>query len=131
MLVLLHENHLCHPDDVCRVCSTLEAKSQCALSWRSCFTLISFRSIRPRMGSKRLDSLGDFLRHKYRLRIECRGCNRIVIKEPLALLELCRRRGWGHQLPVIERRLRCSRCGGRHARIGPAFGSSSNLDQGG
>ena len=75
------------------------------------------------MGSKRLDSLGDYLRHRYRLRIECRGCNRVVIEEPLSLLDLCRKRGWGHQLPEVERRLRCSQCGSRDVRLGPAFGS--------
>lgn len=75
------------------------------------------------MGSKRLDSLGDYLRHGYRLRLECRGCNRVAIKEPLPMLEMCRKRGWGHQLPVIERRLRCSKCGSREVRLGPAFGT--------
>lgn len=76
------------------------------------------------MGSKRLDSLGDYFRHKYRVRIECRACNRVVIKEPLGLLDLCRNRGWGHQLGEVERRLRCSKCGSREVRLGPAFGVS-------
>lgn len=73
------------------------------------------------MGSKRFDGLGDYFRHKYRLRIECRGCNRVVIEEPLAMLELCRQRGWGHQMGEVERRLRCSQCRGREIRLGPAF----------
>lgn len=51
---------------------------------------------REPMGNKRFDSLGDYFHHKYRLRIECRGCNRVVVQEPLAMLELCRKRGWGH-----------------------------------
>lgn len=74
------------------------------------------------MSSKRLDSLGDYLRHHYRLRIECRGCNRVVIEEPLAMLDMCRKRGWSHQMAQVERRLRCGRCGCREISLGPAFG---------
>lgn len=33
------------------------------------------------MGSKRFDGLGDYFRHKYRLRIECRGCNRVPLTQ--------------------------------------------------
>lgn len=75
------------------------------------------------MSSKRLDSLGDYLRHRYRLRIECRGCNRVVIAEPLTLLDLCRKRGWSHQIGQVEPKLRCGDCGSKEVRLGPAFGN--------
>lgn len=74
------------------------------------------------MSSKRLDSAADYLRHGYRLRIDCLGCKRVVIMEPLPLLEICRARSWPYQIGAIERRLRCSVCGGRTVRLGPAFG---------
>lgn len=75
------------------------------------------------MGSKRLDSAGDYLRHGYRVRIDCLGCGRTMILAPLTLLEQCRQRGWGHSMAEIERRLKCGDCGGRKVRIGPAFGA--------
>ncbi|KLE33880.1 hypothetical protein AAW00_12495 [Aurantiacibacter luteus] len=74
------------------------------------------------MGSKRLDSLGDYLRHHYTLRVDCRGCKKVSILQPLVLLELCQKRGWGHQMREVERRLKCGSCGGRDVRIGPGFG---------
>lgn len=74
------------------------------------------------MGSKRLDSLSDYLRHGYRLRIDCKGCGRGVIVDPFPILERCHKQGWPYTMPAIERRLRCSICGGKNLRLGPAFG---------
>lgn len=75
------------------------------------------------MSSKRLDDLGDYHRHGYRLSVECRQCNRVVILDPLPMLEQCQRRRWSRQMPAVGRRLRCSNCGARNVRVGPAFGS--------
>lgn len=75
------------------------------------------------MGSKRLESLSDYHRHGYRVRIDCMACRRVVILAPLPLLETCRKRGWKPSREVLERRLRCGDCGARKARLGPAFGS--------
>ena len=74
------------------------------------------------MGSKRLDSLGDYMRHRYRLRVDCLGCKKVAILQPITLLETCRQRGWGHQMGEVEQRLRCGSCGSRKVRVGPAFG---------
>ena len=71
------------------------------------------------MGSKRLDEIGDYNRHGYKLRVDCRTCRRVTIIEPLELVLLCQRRGWSRQMGVIERRFKCSHCGGRDARCGP------------
>ena len=75
------------------------------------------------MGSKRLDSLGDFHRQGYRLRVDCLSCNRVAILAPLPLLQRCHAEGASHQLGAVKRRLRCSSCGGRKVRLGPAFGN--------
>lgn len=75
------------------------------------------------MSSKRLDDLGYFLRHGYRLRVDCRACKRVAILSPLPLLELCSRRSWSRQIGDVERRFKCSECGSRDVRLGPAFGS--------
>ncbi len=76
------------------------------------------------MSSKRLDEIGDYSRHGYRLRVDCLGCKRIVIIDPLELVMTCQRRGWSRQIDAVERRLRCSSCGGREVRLEPAFGRS-------
>ena len=75
------------------------------------------------MGSKRLDDLGDFHRHHYRLRVDCRHCKRVAILDPLPLIELCQRRQWSRLIGVVERRLKCSKCGSRDVRLGPGFGN--------
>lgn len=80
------------------------------------------RCQRRHMGSKRLDGLGDYLRHGYRLQIECRRCRRVVIEEPLPMLQLCHQRRWGHGMGEVRNRLKCSRCGSRDVTLGPAFG---------
>ena len=73
------------------------------------------------MSSKRLDAINDYARAGYRLRVDCRGCCRVVVIEPLEIMLTCQRRGWSMQIAFIEKRLRCSQCGGRNVRLGPAF----------
>jgi len=75
------------------------------------------------MGSIRLDTLSDFTRHSYRVRVDCRGCGRVVVIEPIELRLTCQRRGFSARLDEIGQRLRCSKCGKRGAQIGPAFGN--------
>ena len=77
------------------------------------------------MSSKRLDAINDYTRAGYRLRVDCTGCNRIVIIDPLEIVLLCQRRNWSKQIAAVERRLRCSKCGSRAIRLGPAFGSQA------
>ena len=83
--------------------------------------IIRSRDVRG-MSSKRLDDLGDFLRHNYRLRVDCRGCKRVAILDPIPLIETCQRKGWSRQVGAIEQRMKCSGCGSRDVRMGPAFG---------
>lgn len=75
------------------------------------------------MSSKRLDKLGDFRRHGYRVRIDCTGCRRFVVVEPFVLLQLCQAKHWSTQIAFVEKRLRCVQCKQRGARLGPAFGT--------
>jgi hypothetical protein len=74
------------------------------------------------MGSKRLASLADFLRHHYRLRADCPKCKRVAILEPLELLKTCKARRWSYAIGQIERRLVCLECGSKRVRLGPPFG---------
>lgn len=74
------------------------------------------------MSSKRLSSLSDYARHGYRLRLDCE-CGRIVLLDPHAVLQFCHERSWRHTLDGLALRLRCSQCGARPKRIGPALGS--------
>ena len=70
------------------------------------------------MSSKRLDTISDYARHGYMLRVECRSCQRVAIIHPMEIALLCQRRNWSRQIAVVERRLRCSKCGGRDVRAG-------------
>ena len=74
------------------------------------------------MSSKRLDSLADFSRHRYRLRADCLKCKRVAIMDPLDLLQRCQAKGWSYQLEAVRRRMTCAECGSREVRLGPAFG---------
>ena len=74
------------------------------------------------MSSKRLDSIADYSRHGYALRVDCRRCRRVAVLDPLQIVLQCQQRGWSKQMAALEGRLRCSRCGSRDTRLGPAFG---------
>lgn len=74
------------------------------------------------MGSKRLESLGDYARHHYKLRVDCQ-CGRVVMLDPHTLLAQIMERGWKtYSLEGLVMRLRCQRCGSRPNRIGPGLG---------
>jgi tRNA G26 N,N-dimethylase Trm1 len=75
------------------------------------------------MSSKRLDSIADYSRHGYALRVDCRRCRRVAVLDPLQIVLHCQQRGWSKQMAALEGRLRCSRCGSKDTRLGPAFGS--------
>ena len=75
------------------------------------------------MSSKRLSSLSDYARHGYKLRLDCE-CGRTVLADPRTVLRLCHEKGWHHSLEGVTMRLRCSTCGRRPARIGPALGNA-------
>lgn len=76
------------------------------------------------MSSKRLDSLSDYARHGYKLRLDC-DCGRVVLIDPHALLGVVLERGWtGYSLEGLAMRLKCRRCGKRPNQIGPAVGDA-------
>ena len=57
------------------------------------------------------------------LRVECRSYQRVAIIRPMEIALLGQRRNWSGQVPVVERRLRCSKCGSGDIRAGPGFGA--------
>mgnify|MGYP005810905331 FL=1 len=73
------------------------------------------------MSSKRLDSLADYARHHYKLRVGCQ-CGRVAMLDPHTLLSQIMERGWtSYSLEGLAMRLRCQRCGARPKRIGPGL----------
>ena len=62
-----------------------------------------------------------YSRHGYALRVDCRSCRRVAVLDPLQIVLQCQQRGWSKQMAALEGRLRCSRCGSRQTRLGPAF----------
>ena len=73
------------------------------------------------VSSKRLDDVGDFRRHGYNLRIDCKQCGWVAVLDPTELVLLCNRRQWSRQIGSVEARLRCSKCGAKNVRCGPVF----------
>jgi hypothetical protein len=74
------------------------------------------------MSSKRLESLADFTRHKYLLRIECE-CGRVVLADPHKLIMACAARRISYRLDDVAGRLRCEKCGRKPWRVGPGMGA--------
>lgn len=71
------------------------------------------------MGSKRLDTISDYARHGFDLRVACRACKRVTVIDALALSGECSRASQSRKMPVIQRRLKCQGCGGRDVTCGP------------
>ena len=67
------------------------------------------------MARYRLDTLQDYYRRDYAVQIECIGCGRLVIRNAVVMWRAVKVR----RIDVIERRLRCTACGHRGARIEP------------
>ena len=76
------------------------------------------------MSSKRLDTIADYSRHGYALRVDCCHCRRVAVLSPLSIVLLCQKRGWSKQMSALEGRLRCSLGGSRDTRLGAAFGNA-------
>ncbi|MGX7896913.1 hypothetical protein [Tsuneonella sp. HG222] len=72
-----------------------------------------------------LDSVNDFARQGYYLRIRCLRpeCGRDVDAHPVAMMTEHRLRGRMLQIEVLEERLKCQQCGHRGAHITPSVGT--------
>jgi len=119
---------------ICEHIATFIESEGCHARSRSCHTRRSggghYRDFRPRVGntpqamsSKRLDTIFDYSRHGYMLRVECHAYQRVAIIHPIEIAPLCQRRNWSRKIAQVERRLRCSKCGSREVRAGPGFGT--------
>ena len=73
------------------------------------------------MSSKRLETMADYARHHYKLRIECE-CGRVVLADPHKIIAACQKRRLSYRLEAVSARLRCERCGRKPFRVGPGFG---------
>jgi hypothetical protein len=70
------------------------------------------------VGSKRLDSITDYVREGLSLRVECGPCRRVTVVAAEELLARCRR-GGDHRIGSIVRRLKCADCGASPKDWGP------------
>lgn len=71
------------------------------------------------MSTKRIDSLTALAREGLLLRVECK-CGRVVLLDPIKLLDRSNRVGGGHLIARAAARLRCGDCGARPVSYGPA-----------
>lgn len=93
----------------------------CRAYWSNCHTRLVNQA--SSMSSKRLDSLGDYVRHGYRVRLDCSMCKRTVIQSPQSMIQVCQQRKVSYQIASVQRHLKCSQCGSRNIQVGPAFGT--------
>ena len=69
------------------------------------------------MARHKLDSVSDFARQGYNLRMTCNGCGRVVeASAPLIIQELHRRHA-PQSIEKLEQRAKCQECGHRGATI--------------
>jgi len=71
------------------------------------------------MGSKRLDSISDYRRHGFDLRVTCKGCGRVIVLDAHNLSMKMSDQHRSRNMVSIERRLKCSECGSRDVKCGP------------
>ena len=71
------------------------------------------------MAAKRLDSVSDYHRHGFDLRVTCLGCGRVIVLDSLELSERLHRTGKSRDMGAVERRLRCAECGSSQVKCGP------------
>jgi hypothetical protein len=71
------------------------------------------------MGSKRLDSISDYSRHGFNLRVVCQGCGRAAVVDSLALSMARSQAGKSRDMGAVQRDLKCSACGLRDVKCGP------------
>lgn len=73
------------------------------------------------MSSKRLDKISDYARHGFNLKVDCRECGHSITLSARSLSELCQKRHWSRDMDLLGAKLKCSACGARNVRFGPAF----------
>ena len=71
------------------------------------------------MARHKLDSVSDFARRGYNLRIRCPGCERVIDASAVEMLQELHRRRVSRQIEAMEHRMRCQTCGHRGAHISP------------
>lgn len=65
----------------------------------------------------KLDSVNAFARKRYWLHIQCRKCGHAAERAPTPLLIELHQRKLRLTIDQLERRVKCTRCGHRDARI--------------
>ena len=69
------------------------------------------------VGRARFSSVSDFLHHGAMVKVTCLACDHRQELDPTWLYRLCLRSRISPSVSVVERRLKCLRCGKRQATI--------------
>jgi len=73
------------------------------------------------MGRSKLDTVSDFARQGYFVRVTCVKCGKVSDWNAIELMGELYRRRISMAVEQVEKRLRCSTCGARQARLQPAL----------
>jgi len=71
------------------------------------------------MARHKLDSINDFARRGYNVRIRCLRCDYTVDADAVAFMEEVYRHRGPRQIEDLETRMKCRECGHRGAAISP------------
>ena len=72
------------------------------------------------MGRAKLDSINEFARHGYKVRVSCR-CGRKVDWSPFEMIVMLQKRRLPYEVERLEPKLRCGFCGARGTKISAAM----------
>ena len=69
----------------------------------------------------RLDSINDFARQGYLVRVTCNACGNVSDRNPIELMRELHERRISLAIDTLEHRMKCAACGARQAIIRPKF----------
>jgi hypothetical protein len=82
------------------------------------------------MGSKRLDKIGDYVRHGFDLQVACK-CGHKATIDARALDDKLFAQRRNSTMILIAPHLKCSKCGRRDVTYGPTWGQSERINSSG
>lgn len=73
------------------------------------------------MGSIKTDSINQYARRRYQVRITCRACGHEQTRDPVQLMVLLHQHRISLRVEEVVRHLSCSQCRAKDARIEPSM----------
>jgi hypothetical protein len=72
------------------------------------------------MGTHRLDSVSDYVRHGFNIRVVCLDCKRASVLNARQLLEKLAGQKRSTKIGDVAKRLKCGWCDSKNSQLGPS-----------